>query len=60
MVEEQYEEVLFNGGIDCILTMHVAKTTKCSNELRYKRFIALASKNKSVQLNSLLLVEDAA
>lgn len=60
MIEKQNEEVLFNDGIDCILTMYGAKTTKCLNELRYKRFIALASKNKSVQLNSLPPTEDAA
>ncbi|KAF2880334.1 hypothetical protein ILUMI_25847 [Ignelater luminosus] len=50
MVEEQSEEVLLNEGINCILTIYGAKTVKNLNELRYKRFIALASRNKSVQL----------
>lgn len=60
MVDEQSEEVLFKEGINCILTMYGAKTSKNLNELRYKRFIALASKNKSVQLHSLPPTEDAA
>lgn len=60
MIQEQSEEILFNGGIYCILTMYGAKTAKNLNELRYKRFIALASKDKSVQLSSLPPTEDAA
>ncbi|KAF2898924.1 hypothetical protein ILUMI_07252 [Ignelater luminosus] len=60
MVEEQSEEVHLNESINCILTIYGAKTVKNLNELRYKRFIALASKNKSVQLSSLPPTEDAA
>ena len=40
--------------------MYDAKSTKNLNELRYKRFITLASKDKSVQLHSLPPTEDAA
>ncbi|KAK4877547.1 hypothetical protein RN001_010053 [Aquatica leii] len=47
MVEGQSDEVLFNGGISCVLTMYGAKTAlHCKNELRYKCFITLASKDK--------------
>ncbi|KAF2890594.1 hypothetical protein ILUMI_15579 [Ignelater luminosus] len=60
MIEEQNEEVLLNEGINCILTIYGAKTVKNLNELRYKRFIALASKNKNVQFNLLPPTEDAA
>ncbi|KAF2880348.1 hypothetical protein ILUMI_25823 [Ignelater luminosus] len=59
MIEEQNEELLLNEGINCILTIYDAKTVKNLNELRYKRFIALASKNKNVQLNLLPQTEDA-
>ncbi|KAF2891864.1 hypothetical protein ILUMI_14300 [Ignelater luminosus] len=60
MVEEQSEEVLLNEGMNCILTIYGAKTVKNLNEIRYERFIALASKNKSVQISSLPPTEDAA
>lgn len=60
MIEEQNEDVFFNEGINCLLTMYGAKTAKNLNELRYKRFITLAAKDKSVQLSSLPPTEDAA
>ena len=60
MVEEQKEDVLFTEGFNCILAMYGAKTADNLNYLRYKRFLALAAKDKSVQLSSLPPTEDAA
>lgn len=60
MIENISEEELNNAGFHCILTLYGAKTAKSLNELRYKRFVTLVSKDKSVQLSSLPPTEDAA